>query len=91
MKSIKLLISTLIISAFLMACSPSTEELTEQVKQSMTEKFQPEGISITNLILTKKSDYEYSGILETKEPNGSFTYSVDVTSDGDSFNWKIVQ
>ena len=90
MKNIKLFTATLLLSVFLTACSPSTDELTEQVKQSMEEKFKTSGVSISSFILTKKGGNEYTGILETKEPNGNFTYNVEVVSDGKSFTWNVI-
>ena len=74
-----------------MACSPSTEDLTKQVQQSMNEKFQGTGIIIDSLTLTKKGGNEYTGVLETKEPDGDFTYRVNVVSDGESFTWQTMQ
>lgn len=90
MRNIKPFTATLLLTVFLTACSPSTDELTEQVKHSMEEKFKSSGISIGNLILTKKGGAEYTGILQTKEPNGSFTYNVEVVYDGKSFTWKVI-
>jgi hypothetical protein len=41
--------------------------------------------------LTKKSGNEYNGIFETTEPNGAFTYSVEVIYDGNNMTWKIIE
>lgn len=72
------------------SCRLSTNELAEEVKVSMNEQFVDNSISINSLILSKKSGNEYSGILETSEPNGDFTYSVEVIYDGENMTWKIV-
>ena len=70
-----------------------TDELAEKVKSSMasSSEFESSGISVKSLIITR-SDSEsniYKGILKTSEPNGEFTYSVDVTYDGNNMTWEI--
>jgi len=78
-------------SMFLLSsCKLSTNDLTEKVKTSMEEKFAGKGITIKSLILTKNTGNEYAGVLETKEPNGDFTYSVQVVYDGQNMTWKIL-
>lgn len=89
MKFIGKTTSTLLLAMCLTACSPSIDDLTEQVKENMTEKFKSSGVSISSLILTKKGGNEYSGVLETREPGGQFTYNVDVVYDGKSFTWSV--
>jgi len=73
----------------------SNEELASQVIVSMEESsfFTDASISVDSLMLTRESaeSYTYTGILETSEPGGNFTYSVDVTYDGDYFTWEIVE
>ena len=64
------------------ACAQSTEDLTKDVRASMESKFASTGVTIKSLVLTKKAGNEYVGVLETQEPNGAFTYSVEVISDG---------
>ena len=73
----------------------SNEELASQVIVSMEESsaFTDANISVDSLILTRNSaeSYTYTGVLETSEPGGNFTYSVNVTYDGDYFTWEIVE
>ncbi len=76
---------------FLSACSLSVDDLTKQVKQNMQDELKQKNISITSLVLTKKGGNEYSGILKTLEPNGDFTYTVEVIYDGKSFTWKVTE
>ena len=73
------------------ACAPSTEDLTKDVRASMESKFTPKGITVKSLVLTKKGGNEYAGVLETQEPNGAFTYTVEVISDGKTMTWKVKQ
>lgn len=91
MKKLTRILTALIFTAVLFtSCSLSTNELAEEVKMSMNEQFKTQSISIKSLILTKKSGNEYNGVLETSEPNGEFTYSVEVIYDGENMTWKIV-
>lgn len=69
-------------------CSVSTEQLTRDVRASMEAKFTPKGIKVRSLVITKKGGNEYSGVLETQEPNGTFTYAVDIVSDGKNITWQ---
>jgi hypothetical protein len=75
------------------SCSLSTNDLAKEVEKNMleSEQFKTNSIKIKSLILTKKSGNEYDGILETLEPNGNYTYSVEVIYDGENFTWKIVE
>jgi len=91
-KIILMLVMASVASVFLSACRKSTSELTKTVQESMVQKFNEKGvgsIAIRSLILTEKGGNEYSGVLETSEPNGNFTYSVIVDYDGENLTWKI--
>jgi len=80
-------------SIIITSCSLSTNDLAKEVEKSMkeSEQFKTNSITIKSLILTKKSGNEYNGILETREPNGAFTYSVEVIYDGNNMTWKIIE
>ena len=90
MKKLALIVTVMVTALALISCSLSTEELAQQVQSHIEEKLNPEGITVSSFMLTKKGGNEYSGILETKEPGGKFTYSVDVIYDGEYFKWEIV-
>lgn len=89
MKRLRTLSAAILIAIASTACSISTEELTKQVRASMETKFTPQGITIKSLVLTKKAGNEYAGVLETQEPNGAFTYTVEVISDGKNMTWQV--
>ncbi len=91
MKKTKLLFAVLFAVISLVSCKLSTEDLTKEVKKSMTEskQFKENSIKINSLILTKKSGNEYDGVLQTTEPNGEFTYKVAVVYDGNNMTWEI--
>jgi uncharacterized protein YcfL len=73
----------------------SNEELANQVIVSMEESpiFVDGSISVDSLMITRNSaeSYTYTGVLETSEPGGSFTYSVVVTYDGKTFTWEVLE
>ena len=69
------------------------EKVKADIKMEFTKRSSGTGISfsINSLDLIQKGDNEYSGILKTTEAGQEFTYQVDVTVDGDSYMWKIVE
>ncbi len=83
---------------FLISCNrPNKARLTEEVKASIATKFDQQVTAtgtvyeIQSLDLTETEKNNYVGILETIENGESFTYELDVVTDGDSFVWKIVE
>jgi hypothetical protein len=92
-KKIRLFVSIILVSIFFVSCGLSTDDLAKEVEKSMkeTEQFKSGSIKIKNLILTKKSGNEYNGVLDTSEPNGEFTYNVEVIYDGENMTWKIIE
>ena len=91
MKKLKVLLATILIAIAAASCSLSTDELATEVQKSMEEKFKPEGINVASLVLTQKGGNVYSGVLDTKEPNGKFTYIVEVIYDGENMTWEVKQ
>ena len=89
MKKLKIFLATILIAIAAASCSLSTEDLATEVQKSMEVKFKPEEINITSFVLTKKGGNEYSGVLDTKEPNGEFTYIVQVIYDGENMTWEV--
>ena len=91
-KMVRFLAVMIFSSIIFTSCSLSTNDLAKEVEKSMkeSEQFKANSIEIKSLILTKKSGNEYNGILETTEPNGAFTYSVEVIYDGNNMTWKII-
>ena len=71
----------------------NTNDLAVEIQKSMEETFEGRGVVIESLIITRvsKDSNMYKGVLNTKEPNGNFVYSVDITYDGESFTWKTSQ
>jgi hypothetical protein len=75
----------------------SKEKLTAQIRSEIdielakTAAANDISYTILSFDLIHKSGNEYSGILKTIENSEEFTYQVDVTVDGDSYMWRIVQ
>ena len=69
----------------------SNADLASQVIDGLEENYAGMGINIESLIITRESDTsnKYTGILKTSEPNGSFTYSVAITYDGENITWQV--
>ena len=80
-------------SILLTACNSrlSTNDLATEVQKSIEQTFEGQGIKIKSFVLTRTSEDSnmYKGILESDEPNGKFTYAVDVSYDGENFTWEI--
>lgn len=86
------------VAVFLLAACDSrlsNEELVSEVIVSMEESqtFVDANISVDSLIITRDSadSNTYTGILQTSEPGGSFTYSVAITYDGEYFTWRVLE
>lgn len=82
----------------LLSCNSTNKaKLTEEVKASIENKFDQQATAtgtvyeIQSLDLTETEQNNYIGILETIENGESFTYELDVVTDGDSFVWKIIE
>jgi|688.fasta_scaffold470525_1 hypothetical protein len=98
MKKILFLITC---SILMFSCGLSKEELTKEVQKSMEAEWEknPDNIiKVRSFSLIKKSDSEYSGLLETDESNRETPtikveqkYNVEVVTDGKEFKWEIKQ
>ncbi len=95
----KKIIFTLIISIYLIGCNGgvSKGQLASKVRSDINVELQKRAssmgisLSISSFDLIHKGGKEYSGILKTTEEGEEHTYQVDVTVDGDSYMWKIVE
>ncbi len=90
---------SLIISTLLISCNGgvSKELLTSKVRIDINVELQKRAseaginLNINSFGLIHKAGNEYSGILKTTEGDEEYTYQVDVTVDGDSYMWKIIE
>ena len=69
----------------------SNSDLTSQVISGLEEGYAGMDIKIESLILTRESSESniYTGVMDTTEPNGSFTYTLKVTYDGENITWLV--
>jgi hypothetical protein len=102
----------LLVFLFLFSCSDSKEDLTKQVRTSIEKELTKKNIElygletkIIDLVLVKKGEYEYQGVLTTHEirkldskyynsndtTDNSFNceYDVSVISDKGTFQYEI--
>jgi hypothetical protein len=94
----KRIIVTILICINLYSCNTgvSKNELESRVKSDINVEFSKRAAeanasyTINSFILVHKGGNEYNGILQTTEDGEEFTYEVNVTTDGDSYLWKIV-
>ena len=82
-----------VVAVILSSSGVSTDDLSKNVIKSMKEnnEFQAGSIQIKELTLVKESGNEYSGILETLEPNGEFNYKVRVIYYGNNMTWELLE
>lgn len=92
-RTTNLICAFLFLAFTLTSCKLSTNELAQEVRYSMEETWEKEGITginITDFTLTHKRENEYAGILETLEDGERFSYSVQVVYDGENMQWEIM-
>jgi len=87
----KKLLFIAIIAFSLHSCRMGVNRLTYEVQEDIQQTYNEEnlGIIVNSLILTHAEGNSYTGILETSEPDGDFSYYVDVIYDGNSFIWEV--
>jgi hypothetical protein len=86
-------IATFVLSCLMIfSCKLSTGELAKQVQESMIETWQENGIDLKitkDLLLVKKSNTEYSGLVTLSAEGETEQATVNVIYDGESFSWEI--
>lgn len=92
-RSLFLIFAAMLFNACSVSVTPSTEQLAEEAKKSMSEspEFKDKGISVKEFTLTPTEGNKYEGHLTTTEPNGEFKYKVDVVYEDGKLTWKIVE
>lgn len=74
------------------SCKLSTEDLAKQVQEHMVETWKENDIDLEitkDLILIKKSDTEYSGVVTLSAEGETEQVTVNVLYDGKSFQWEV--
>jgi hypothetical protein len=75
------------------SCKKSSTEIEAEVRNLWLQNLQKEhitGVRVLEVSLVQKSDSLYSGILKTKEPEGTFIYNLEVMNAGDKLSYEVI-
>ncbi len=75
------------------SCEKTSAEIEGEVRELWLQNLQKEqvtGVSVLDVSLVQKSDSLYTGILKTKEPEGTFLYNLEVTRSGDQLSYEVI-
>ena len=75
------------------SCDKSSTEIEGEVRALWLQNLQKEqvtGVSVLDVSLIQKSDSLYTGVLKTKEPEGTFIYNLEVSVAGDKLSYEVV-
>ena len=75
------------------SCQKSTSEVASEVREMWLQNLQKEqvtGVSVLDVSLIQKSDSLYTGVLKTKEPDGTFIYNLEVIVAGDKLSYEVI-
>jgi hypothetical protein len=75
------------------SCEKSSAEIEAEVREMWLQNLQKEhvtGVNVLDVSLVQKSDSLYTGVLKTKEPEGTFLYNLEVTRAGDQLSYEVI-
>ena len=75
------------------SCSKSSSEIESEVRELWLQNIQKEqvtGVSVLDISLIQKSDSLYTGVLKTKEKDGTYLYNLEVTVAGDKLTYEVI-
>jgi hypothetical protein len=75
------------------SCEKTSSEVEYEVRELWLQNLQKEqvtGVSVLDVSLIQKSDSLYTGVLKTKEPEGTFLYNLEVTLAGDKISYEVI-
>ena len=75
------------------SCEKSSTEIEVEVRDLWLQNLQKEhvtGVNVLDVSLVQKSDSLYTGVLKTKEPEGTFLYNLEVTLAGDKLSYEVI-
>ncbi|MCE4216361.1 hypothetical protein [Aquirufa antheringensis] len=90
---IRVLLVALASVFILNSCEKTSAEIESEVRELWLQNLQKEqvtGVSVLDVSLVQKSDSLYTGILKTKEPEGTFLYNLEVTRAGDQLSYEVI-
>ena len=75
------------------SCEKTSAEIESEVRELWLQNLQKEhvtGVNVLDVSLVQKSDSLYTGVLKTKEPEGTFLYNLEVTRAGDQLSYEVI-
>ena len=90
---IRVLLVALATLFVLNSCEKSSTEIEAEVRELWLQNLQKEhvtGVNVLDISLVQKSDSLYTGVLKTKEPEGTFLYNLEVTLAGDKLSYEVI-
>lgn len=75
------------------SCEKSSAEIEAEVRDLWLQNLQKEqvtDVSVLDISLVQKSDSIYTGVLKTREPEGTFLYNLEVTRAGDQLSYEVI-
>ena len=75
------------------SCEKSSKEIEGEVREMWLQNLKKEqvtGVSVLEVSLIQKSDSLFTGVLKTKEPEGTFLYNLEVTRAGDQVSYEVI-
>jgi hypothetical protein len=75
------------------SCEKSSSDISSEVRELWLQNLQKEhvtGVSVLDVSLIQKSDSLYTGVLKTKEKEGTFLYNLEVTLAGDKLSYEVI-
>jgi hypothetical protein len=90
---IRVLLVALATLFVLNSCEKSSTEIEAEVRELWLQNLQKEhvtGVNVLDISLVQKSDSLYTGVLKTKEPEGTFLYNLEVTLAEDKLSYEVI-
>ena len=75
------------------SCEKTSAEIEGEVREMWLQNLHKEhvtGVNVLDVSLVQKSDSLYTGVLKTKEPEGTFLYNLEVTRAGDQLSYEVI-
>ena len=75
------------------SCEKSSKEIEGEVREMWLQNLQKErvtGVSVLDVSLIQKSDSLFTGVIKTKEQEGTFLYNLEVTVAGDKLSYEVI-
>ena len=75
------------------SCEKSSSEVENEVRELWLQNIKKEqvtGVSVLDVSLIQKSDSLYTGVLKTKEKEGTFLYNLEVTLAGNTLSYEVI-